>query len=92
MTGDCRLGNFGNIPPIGSSLGSVTVGGRRWTLYSGSNGNRQVYTFVAPSNINNFVGDVKTFFNYLAMNQNYPATTQKLTGNYHRNLLVCLGR
>lgn len=76
-----RPANFGGVPPIGTATGTVTVGGPTWTLYSDTSGSTQVYTFVATSTINSFIGDVKPFFTYLATNNGYPASTQKLTCN-----------
>ncbi|KAG7291169.1 hypothetical protein NEMBOFW57_001181 [Staphylotrichum longicolle] len=72
------LGRFGNVYPIGSSTGSVTVAGRTWELWIGYNGAMKVYSFIAPSPVNNFSADVKDFFKYLQSNQNYPANDQNL--------------
>lgn len=72
----CRLGKYGDIGPIGSSQGTVNVGGSSWTLYYGYNGAMQVYSFVAPGNLTNWNGDVKNFYNYLQNNKGYPASSQ----------------
>jgi xyloglucan-specific endo-beta-1,4-glucanase len=72
------LGRLGNVYPIGSSQGTVTVGGRQWELFYGYNGSMQVYSFVAPQQLNSWSGDVKEFFTYLQYNKNYPADSQYL--------------
>ncbi|KOS19957.1 Endoglucanase-1 [Escovopsis weberi] len=60
------LGKFGDVGPLGSSQGTVTVAGRSWELFWGYNGAMQVYSFVAPTNINQFSGDFKNFFDFLS--------------------------
>jgi xyloglucan-specific endo-beta-1,4-glucanase len=72
------LGRLGGIYPIGSSTGFVNVGGRSWELFAGYNGAMRVYSFVASGSVTVWEGDVKPFFNYLASNQGYPASSQYL--------------
>ncbi|KAK4121664.1 glycoside hydrolase family 12 protein [Parathielavia appendiculata] len=73
------LAKYGdNTYPVGSVSGTVTVAGNSWTLYAGSNGGMQVYSFVAMSAMNSFSGDAKDFFNYLTDNEAFPADTQNL--------------
>jgi xyloglucan-specific endo-beta-1,4-glucanase len=72
----CRLGKYGDIQPIGSSQGTVNVGGTSWNLWYGPNGSMQVYSFVAPGNLTNWSGDVKNFYTYLQNNKGYPASSQ----------------
>ncbi|HEY3871943.1 MAG TPA: hypothetical protein VGM10_26510 [Actinocrinis sp.] len=40
----------GNVGPIGSSIGDVTLNGNTWDVYTGSNGSNPVYSFVRTSN------------------------------------------
>lgn len=40
----------GNVGPLGSSVGSVTLDGNTWTLYVGNNGTNPTYSFVRSSN------------------------------------------
>ncbi|MBO3741293.1 GH12 family glycosyl hydrolase domain-containing protein [Actinoplanes flavus] len=56
----------GNIQPIGSRVGTATVGGRSWEVWQGSNGSNAVVSYVAPSPISSwnfsvldFITDVK---------------------------------
>ncbi|MEV6849711.1 cellulose binding domain-containing protein [Actinoplanes sp. NPDC051411] len=57
----------GSIQPIGSVVGSATIGGRTWQVWQGGNGSNQVVSYVAPSPISSwnfsvldFLNDVKT--------------------------------
>ncbi|KAK2754428.1 hypothetical protein FQN54_007072 [Arachnomyces sp. PD_36] len=72
------LARFGEIYPIGSSIGSVNVAGADWELYNGMNGDMEVFSFIAPSTTNSFSADVKEFFNYLADSQGFPIDSQHL--------------
>ncbi|MDG9717278.1 cellulose binding domain-containing protein [Streptomyces sp. DH24] len=51
----------GPIQPIGSQVGTASVGGRTWQVWSGSNGSNDVLSFVAPSAISNWSFDVMDF-------------------------------
>ncbi|MFF8633994.1 cellulose binding domain-containing protein [Streptomyces pilosus] len=51
----------GPIQPIGSQVGTATVGGRTWQVWSGGNGTNDVLSFVAPSAISSWSFDVMDF-------------------------------
>ncbi|WAU82935.1 cellulose binding domain-containing protein [Streptomyces sp. Qhu-G9] len=51
----------GPIQPIGTQVGTATVGGRTWQVWSGSNGANDVLSFVAPSAIGSWSFDVMDF-------------------------------
>lgn len=51
----------GPIQPIGSPVGTASVGGRSWEVWTGSNGSNDVISFVAPSAISNWSFDVMDF-------------------------------
>ncbi|WP_327313135.1 GH12 family glycosyl hydrolase domain-containing protein [Streptomyces sp. NBC_01235] len=51
----------GSIQPIGSPVGTATVGGREWQVWSGNNGSNDVLSFVAPSAITSWTFDVMDF-------------------------------
>ncbi|WP_037675990.1 cellulose binding domain-containing protein [Streptomyces griseus] len=55
------LNKVGPIQPIGSQVGTATVGGRSWQVWSGSNGTNRVLSFVAPSAIGSWSFDVMDF-------------------------------
>jgi len=56
----------------------VTVAGRTWELWYGLNGSMKVYSFVAPSPVNNFSSNLKDFYTYLANNKGFPISSQNL--------------
>lgn len=62
-------GGAGPISSTGSSIGSVTVAGVKYNLYSGPNGDTTVFSFVAQSTVTSFSGDLNAFFKYLVSNQ-----------------------
>ncbi|MDQ2585143.1 GH12 family glycosyl hydrolase domain-containing protein [Saccharothrix yanglingensis] len=53
----------GSIQPIGSQVGTGTVGGRTWQVWRGSNGANNVISYVAPSPINSWSFSVLDFVN-----------------------------
>lgn len=76
-----RLARYGGVDPIGSVIDSANIGGVTWQLWYGGSG-QQTYSFVASSPINSWSGDIKEFWNYLAQNHNYPASSQYLISPY----------
>ena len=53
----------GNIQPIGSRVGTATIGGRTWEVWQGSNGSNAVMSYVAPSAISSWSFSVLDFIN-----------------------------
>ncbi|KUN29787.1 glycosyl hydrolase family 5 [Streptomyces antibioticus] len=51
----------GSVQPVGSLVGSATVAGRQWQVWSGNNGSNDVLSFVAPSAIDSWNFDVMDF-------------------------------
>jgi hypothetical protein len=51
----------GSVQPVGSPVGSATVAGREWQVWSGNNGSNDVLSFVAPSAISSWSFDVMDF-------------------------------
>ncbi|KAJ4007764.1 hypothetical protein NW766_009567 [Fusarium irregulare] len=72
------LARIGGVQPIGSMQTSVTIEGHTWELWIGMNGDMKVFSFVAPTPVNNFNADIKQFWNYLAKSENFPADSQYL--------------
>jgi xyloglucan-specific endo-beta-1,4-glucanase len=73
------LARYGNVYPIGSSVGSVTVAGKTWDLWTGFNGAMRVYSFVPPSGtVKEFSADVKDFYKYLEEKYQFPSSTQNI--------------
>jgi hypothetical protein len=53
----------GSIQPIGSRVGTTTIGGRTWEVWQGSNGSNNVISYVAPSPISSWNFSVLDFIN-----------------------------
>jgi hypothetical protein len=53
----------GSIQPIGSVVGNVTIGGRSWQVWQGSNGTNAVVSYVAPAPITSWNFSVLDFIN-----------------------------
>ncbi|MEU7277914.1 cellulose binding domain-containing protein [Streptomyces sp. NPDC045431] len=51
----------GPINPVGSRVGTATVAGRGWEVWTGNNGANDVISFVAPSAISSWSFDVMDF-------------------------------
>lgn len=67
------LGGAGPISESGSTIATPTVGGSTWDLYSGTNGQMKVYSFVAQENQNSYSGDLIEFVKFLQNNQDLSA-------------------
>lgn len=68
------LGGAGPISSTGSSIASVDLAGTTWDLYNGANGQMNVFSFVAKSNVENFSGDLVDFTSYLTSEQGVSAS------------------
>ena len=53
----------GSIQPIGSVVGSATIGGRGWQVWQGGNGSNQVISYVAPAPVSSWSFSVLDFLN-----------------------------
>ena len=53
----------GSIQPIGSVVGTTTIGGRSWQVWRGSNGSNAVISYVAPSPITSWTFSILDFIN-----------------------------
>lgn len=51
----------GSIQPIGSPVANVSIAGRNWEVWRGSNGSNNVISYVAPSPITSMSFDVMAF-------------------------------
>jgi xyloglucan-specific endo-beta-1,4-glucanase len=68
------LGGAGPISATGSPIATVTLAGSSWKLYNGRNGQMNVYSFVAASDVKNFKGDLMEFVKYLTSKQGMPTS------------------
>lgn len=53
----------GSIQPIGSPVGTTTIGGRSWEVWRGNNGSNNVISYVAPSPVTSWNFSVLDFIN-----------------------------
>jgi hypothetical protein len=51
------------VQPVGSRVGTASVGGRSWDVWTGNNGSNDVISFVATSAMSSWNFDVKAFAN-----------------------------
>ncbi|KAF7324714.1 Glycoside hydrolase family 12 protein [Mycena kentingensis (nom. inval.)] len=78
--------NAGPISAVFNSAGqpvpvisNISLAGRTWNLFFGSNGSNNVYSFLPTSGtVTSFNGDLKTFLQFLVTNRGLP-TSQFLT-------------
>ncbi|MFJ8538529.1 hypothetical protein [Streptomyces sp. NPDC093591] len=56
----------GAVGPIGTSQGSVSLGGHTWNVFRGSNGANNVYSFLRTSDSNSGTVDMKPILNWIA--------------------------
>ncbi|KAJ4373277.1 hypothetical protein N0V83_003571 [Neocucurbitaria cava] len=68
------LGGAGPISSTGSPIATVTLAGTSWKLYNGKNGNMNVFSFVAASEVKSFKGDLVEFLSYLTSKQGVPTS------------------
>jgi hypothetical protein len=61
----------GNVGPLGSSVGSVTLDGNTWTLYAGNNGSNPTYSFVRSSNETSGTVNILDLLKYLENTKGY---------------------
>ncbi|KAJ4416557.1 hypothetical protein N0V82_006679 [Gnomoniopsis sp. IMI 355080] len=66
------LGGAGPISSTGSTVATPELAGTTWDLYSGPNGDTQVFSFVATAAVSDFDGDLMDFLNYLVDDQGMP--------------------
>ncbi|KAH9206192.1 concanavalin A-like lectin/glucanase domain-containing protein [Leptodontidium sp. 2 PMI_412] len=68
------LGGAGPISSTGSSVGTTTIAGTTFDLYTGPNGDTTVYSFVATEQATDFSGDLLDFFTYLETNEGFSSS------------------
>lgn len=61
----------GNVGPLGSPVGTVSLDGNTWTLYSGSNGSNPTYSFVRTSNETSGTVNILDLLKYLENTKHY---------------------
>src|SRR6185437_93168 len=61
----------GNVGPLGSSVGTVSLDGNTWTLYSGNNGSNPSYSFVRSGNETSGTVNILDLLKYLENTKGY---------------------
>jgi hypothetical protein len=61
----------GNVGPLGSSVGTVTLDGNTWTLYAGNNGSNPTYSFIRSGNETSGTVNLLDLLKYLQNNKGY---------------------
>ncbi|KAE8381984.1 concanavalin A-like lectin/glucanase domain-containing protein [Aspergillus bertholletiae] len=79
MIWTAALGGAGPISASGSPIDNPTVGGKTWKLFKGTNAATTVFSFVAPSEIQDYSGNLAEFFTYLTEKQSFPASQYYLS-------------
>ncbi|CAI5724844.1 unnamed protein product [Hyaloperonospora brassicae] len=60
------IGGVGPISTTGKPIAEgIAIEGTKWDVYSGLNGDMMVYSFVPPTPVDGFDGDLLAFFTYL---------------------------
>ncbi|HSZ30204.1 MAG TPA: cellulose binding domain-containing protein, partial [Pseudonocardiaceae bacterium] len=61
----------GNVGPLGSSVGTVSLDGNTWTLYAGNNGSNPTYSFVRSGNETSGTVNILDLLKYLENTKDY---------------------
>jgi Glycosyl hydrolase family 12 len=61
----------GDVGPLGSSVGTVSLAGSTWTLYAGNNGSNPTYSFVRSGNETSGSINLLTMLKYLENTKGY---------------------
>ena len=59
------MNKYGPVGPLGSLQTTPSVGGHRWSIYRGSNGANQVYSFVRTGNTSSGTVDVRAIAQWI---------------------------
>ncbi|RAK92527.1 xyloglucanase 2 [Aspergillus costaricaensis CBS 115574] len=72
MIWTAALGGAGPISQTGKEIDNPTIGGTQWKLYKGTNAATTVFSFVAPTELKDYSGNLAEFFTYLVSKQSFP--------------------
>jgi Cellulose binding domain/Glycosyl hydrolase family 12 len=61
----------GNVGPLGSAVGTVSLDGNTWTLYAGNNGSNPTYSFVRSGNESSGTVNLLDLLKYLENTKGY---------------------
>ncbi|HXR70878.1 cellulose binding domain-containing protein [Actinocrinis sp.] len=72
----------GNVGPLGSSVGTVSMDGNTWTLYAGNNGSNPTYSFIRSGNETSGTVNILNLLKYLENTKGYFANPMLSTIQY----------
>lgn len=72
----------GDVAPLGSDLGTVTLAGSTWSLYAGSNGSNPTYSLVRSGNETSGTVNLLSLLKYLENTKGYFANPTLSTVQY----------
>ena len=72
----------GNVGPLGSSVGTVSMDGSTWTLYAGNNGSNPTYSFIRSGNETSGTVNILNLLKYLENTKGYFANPMLSTIQY----------
>ena len=72
----------GNVAPLGSVVGTVSLNGSTWTLYAGNNGSNPTYSFVRSGNESSGTVNLLGLLKYLENTKGYFANPTLSTVQY----------
>jgi Cellulose binding domain/Glycosyl hydrolase family 12 len=72
----------GNVGPLGSPVGTVSLDGSNWTLYAGNNGSNPTYSFVRTANETSGTVNILNLLKYLENTKGYFANPTLSTIQY----------
>jgi Glycosyl hydrolase family 12 len=72
----------GNVGPLGSSVGTVSLDGNTWTLYAGNNGSNPTYSFVRSGNESSGTVNLLDLLKYLENTKKYFSSPTLSTVQY----------
>ncbi|QOV35212.1 hypothetical protein IM697_34855 [Streptomyces ferrugineus] len=68
----------GAVGPIGTSQGSVTLGGHTWNVYKGSNGHNEVFSFLRTSDSNSGSVNMKPILSWIAGTKGWMSSNETI--------------
>ncbi|WCD99829.1 hypothetical protein PGH47_30835 [Streptomyces sp. HUAS 31] len=68
----------GAVGPLGTSQGNVTLGGHTWTVYKGSNGANEVFSFLRTSDSSSGSVNIKPILTWIAGTKGWMSSSETI--------------
>ncbi|WP_406196532.1 hypothetical protein OG331_15670 [Streptomyces sp. NBC_01017] len=68
----------GAVGPLGTSQGNATLGGHTWTVYKGSNGANEVFSFLRTSDSTSGSVDIKPILSWIANTKGWMSSSETI--------------